>query len=63
MKIFVLAFSLGVAAPAAWACDCQKNQEQKEQKQCSCGADGKQCPNSNSCNHDANQKKKDAKKG
>jgi hypothetical protein len=61
MKTLVLAFSLGLAAPAAWACDCQKNQEQKEQKQCSCGTDGKQCPNS--CNHDADKKKKETKKG
>jgi len=59
MKTFVLAFALGLAAPAAWACDCQK--DQKEQKQCSCGPDGKQC--AGDCNHDAPKKKKDAKKG
>lgn len=52
MKTLVLAFSVTVAGgalvgSAAYACDCQKNQ-QEQAKGCTCGA-GQSCPGE--CQH------------
>ena len=47
MKIIVFALGLSIGG-AAWACDCQKNNQQEQAKTCTCGA-GQSCPGE--CNH------------
>ena len=56
MKTLLIALAISFGG-AAYACDCQKNQ-QEQAKSCTCGA-GQSCPGE--CNH-AEQPKPDKKK-